>query len=44
MPNKETSAFSLGSTLVQPSTGGNTVRYRKNQIIFSQGELADAVF
>jgi CRP-like cAMP-binding protein len=34
----------MASFLVQPGKGRGIVRYRKNQIVFSQGDPADAVF
>jgi CRP/FNR family transcriptional regulator, cyclic AMP receptor protein len=37
-------AFSLAPFLAQPGTGRSIVPYRKNQIVFSQGDPADAVF
>jgi CRP/FNR family transcriptional regulator, cyclic AMP receptor protein len=44
MDHKQTPAFSPASFLAQGGKGLSTVKYRKNQIIFSQGNPADAVF
>ena len=44
MEPKQTPAFSLASFLAQDDKGHSTVKYRKNEIIFSQGDPADAVF
>jgi CRP/FNR family cyclic AMP-dependent transcriptional regulator len=44
MATKRTSTFSLASFLAQPGNGRSTIKYKKNQIVFSQGDPADAVF
>jgi CRP/FNR family cyclic AMP-dependent transcriptional regulator len=41
---KRSPDFDTASFLAQPGEGRSIVRYRKNQIIFSQGDAADAVF
>lgn len=44
MAIKRSPDFDTASFLAQPGEGRSIVRYRKNQIIFSQGDAADAVF
>jgi CRP/FNR family cyclic AMP-dependent transcriptional regulator len=44
MATKRTPPFSPASFLAQPGKGRSITKYRKNQIVFSQGDLADAVF
>ena len=44
MAIKRSPAFSINSFLAQSGTGRSTTKYRKDQIIFSQGDLANAVF
>ncbi len=44
MVKKSQSAFDPGSVLAEIGEGRSTSRYRKGQIVFSQGEPADAVF
>jgi len=44
MDHKQTPAFSPASFFAQDGKGRSTVNYRKDQIIFSQGDPADAVF
>jgi CRP/FNR family cyclic AMP-dependent transcriptional regulator len=44
MAIKRSPAFSLISFLAEPGKGRSTTKYRKDQIIFSQGDSADAVF
>jgi CRP/FNR family cyclic AMP-dependent transcriptional regulator len=44
MAIKRTPPSSPAAFLAQPGKGRNITKYRKNQIVFSQGELADAVF
>jgi CRP/FNR family cyclic AMP-dependent transcriptional regulator len=41
---KRTAVFSPASFLAQPGTGRSTIKYRKNEVVFSQGDPADAVF
>jgi CRP-like cAMP-binding protein len=41
---RQTATFSPASFLVQPGNGRSILKYRKNDIIFSQGDPADAVF
>jgi CRP/FNR family transcriptional regulator, cyclic AMP receptor protein len=36
--------FNSKTFLAQPGNGRSTINYRKNQIVFSQGDPADAVF
>jgi len=36
--------FNSKSSLSEPGNGRSTINYRKNQIVFSQGDPADAVF
>jgi CRP/FNR family transcriptional regulator, cyclic AMP receptor protein len=38
------SPSNLTSFLAQPGTGNNIIKYRKNQVVFSQGDPAVAVF
>ena len=44
MATKRTPPFSPASFLAQPGKGRSIAKYRKNQIVFSQGDPADAVF
>ena len=44
MPQKKIPAFNLASFLARPSNGRSIIRYRKNQVIYFQGDPADAVF
>jgi CRP/FNR family cyclic AMP-dependent transcriptional regulator len=44
MANKRTSGSSPASILAEPGDGRSITRYRKNEVIFSQGDAADAVF
>src|ERR1700685_2514169 len=44
MKPKQTPAFSPASFFAKDGKGRSAVKYRKNQIIFSQGDPADAVF
>jgi CRP/FNR family cyclic AMP-dependent transcriptional regulator len=44
MATKRTSPLSPASFLAQPDKGRSIAKYRKNQIVFSQGDPADAVF
>jgi CRP/FNR family cyclic AMP-dependent transcriptional regulator len=41
---RRTAAFNPASFLAQPGNGRSTINYRKNGIVFSQGDRADAVF
>lgn len=44
MARKRTTPFNPETFLAQVSHGKTTLQYRKNQILFSQGDIADAVF
>jgi CRP/FNR family transcriptional regulator, cyclic AMP receptor protein len=44
MENKGTPPFDLKTFLATRDTGRNIFKYQTNQIIFSQGDLADSVF
>jgi CRP/FNR family cyclic AMP-dependent transcriptional regulator len=44
VPGEKTPDFDLASFLAQPGDGRSIVRVRKNQIVFSQGDPADAVY
>ena len=44
MASKKTPAFSLVSFLARPGNGRSIIRVRKNQVIYSQGDPADAVY
>ena len=44
MATKQVPSFSTASFLAQPGKGRTITKYRKNQIVFSQGDPADAVF
>jgi CRP-like cAMP-binding protein len=41
---KRMEGFNLGSFLAKPGNGRSLIRYRKKEIVFSQGDSADAVF
>ena len=44
MAKPRSQEFDTATFLAQPGEGGSVTRYRKNQLIFSQGDPADAVF
>jgi len=44
MPKNDRSSFNPKSVLAEAGNGRSITKYRKNQIVFSQGKLADAVF
>jgi CRP/FNR family cyclic AMP-dependent transcriptional regulator len=44
MASKKTPAFSLASFLARPGNGRSIIRVRRNQVIYSQGDPADAVY
>ena len=44
MAIKRSADFDTASILAEPGNGRSTDRYRKNQVVFSQGDPADAVF
>jgi CRP/FNR family cyclic AMP-dependent transcriptional regulator len=44
IPKKRTAAFSFESYLAQPGNAGSVSKYRKSQVVFSQGDPADAIF
>jgi len=44
MARKRTTPFNPKTFLTQVGNGKTTLQYRKNQILFSQGDMADAVF
>ena len=44
MATRRTPPFSAAAFLAQPGKGRSIAKYRKNQVIFSQGDPADAVF
>ena len=44
MAIKKLPSIDPASLLAQPGDGRSTIKYRKNQIIFSQGDAAEAVF
>jgi len=43
-PEKEAPSFSIATFLAEPVHGQSIERYRKSQLVFSQGDPADAVF
>jgi CRP/FNR family cyclic AMP-dependent transcriptional regulator len=43
-PEKEAPPFSITTFLAEPVPGQSIERYRKSQLVFSQGDPADAVF
>ena len=44
MATKQSAPFSAASFLAGPGKGRTIIKYRKNQVVFSQGAPADAVF
>ena len=44
MAKERSQEFDTASFLAQPGEGRSTTRYRKNQVVFSQGDPADSVF
>jgi len=44
MPNDNRENFDPGAYLAKPGTARTIAKYRKNQIVFSQGDAADAVY
>jgi len=42
--HKRTAAFDAAAFLARPRDGRSVIKYRKNDVIFSQGDPADAVF
>ncbi len=44
MPNKRTPSFDVKTFLANPGDGHSITKYRKNQLVFSQGQAADAVY
>ena len=41
---KRTAAFDTAAFLARPGDGRSVIKYRKNDIVFSQGDPADAIF
>jgi len=41
---KKTTPLDSGAILAKPGKGRSTVKYRKNEVVFAQGDAADAVF
>ena len=44
MATKKASSFNTASFLARPGKGRTVTKYRKNQVVFSQGDPADAVY
>jgi len=44
MVTKQTSAFSTAAFLARPGKGRTVTKYRKNEVVFSQGDAADGVY
>ena len=44
MGHKQTAGFDAKAFLTKASTGRSVAAYRKKQVIFAQGDSADAVF
>jgi CRP-like cAMP-binding protein len=44
MATKQASAFSTAAFLAKPGKGRTITKYRKNEVVFSQGALADEVY
>ena len=42
--HKRTAAFDAAAFLARPGDGRSVIKYRKNDIVFSQGDPADAIF
>lgn len=44
MPNRKNEIFDTGAYLARPGNARTISKYRKNKIVFSQGDAADAVY